>query len=175
MIHHFVADEYVKNVFQIDLIKLKKSGKRVILTDLDNTLVGAAVAKPTPEIIGFLNHAKDLGFEVIIVSNNNKERVSYFAKDLSIKAAHHKALKPLKLKLRKILKQYNRQEVVMIGDQLMTDVLVSKRLGLYTILVEPIHLDSDENSTKFNRRLERLVVKQLKKRQLPTPPYLDRD
>ncbi|MDO4924557.1 MAG: YqeG family HAD IIIA-type phosphatase [Turicibacter sp.] len=175
MIHHFVADEYVKNVFQIDLMKLKNSGKRVILTDLDNTLVGAAIAKPTPEIVDFLNNAKDLGFEVIIVSNNNKERVSYFAKDLSIKAAHHKALKPLKIKLRKILKQYNCNEVVMIGDQLMTDVLVAKRLGLYTILVEPIHLDSDENSTKFNRRLERFVVKQLKKRQLPTPPYLDRN
>ena len=173
LIHHFVADEYVKNVFQIDLEKLKTNGKRVILTDLDNTLVGAAVKAPTPEIIEFLNQAKDLGFEVIIVSNNNKERVSYFAKDLSIKAAHHKALKPLKLKLRKILKQYHRSEVIMIGDQLMTDVLVAKRLGLYTILVEPIHLHSDENSTKFNRRLERFVVKQLKKRQLPTPPYLD--
>lgn len=173
LIHHFVADEYVKNVFQIDLEKLKNEGKRVIFTDLDNTLVGATVKAPTPEIIEFLNQAKDLGFEVIIVSNNNKERVSYFAKDLSIKAAHHKALKPLKLKLRKILKQYNRSEVIMIGDQLMTDVLVAKRLGLYTILVEPIHLHSDENSTKFNRRLERFVVKQLKKRQLPTPPYLD--
>ncbi|MBQ1785692.1 MAG: YqeG family HAD IIIA-type phosphatase [Turicibacter sp.] len=173
MIRHFVADEYVKDVFQIDLVKLKNEGKRVIFTDLDNTLVGAAVKKPTPEIIEFLNQAKELGFEVIIVSNNNQERVSYFAKDLSIKAAHHKALKPLKLKLRRILKEYDRSQVIMIGDQLMTDVLVAKRLGLYTILVEPIHLHSDENSTKFNRRLERFVVKQLKKRHLPTPPYLD--
>ncbi len=173
LIHHFIADEYVKDVFQIDLMALKNNGKRVILTDLDNTLVGASVKKPTQEIIDFLTNAQSLGFEVIIVSNNKKERVLHFAEDLSIKAAHHKALKPLKLKLRKILKQYDRNQVVMIGDQLMTDVLVAKRLGLYTILVEPIHLDSDENSTKFNRRLERFVVKQLKKRQLPTPPYLD--
>ena len=173
LIHHFIADEYVKDVFQIDLMALKNNGKRVILTDLDNTLVGASVKKPTQEIIDFLTNAQSLGFEVIIVSNNKKERVLHFAEDLSIKAAHHKALKPLKLKLRKILKQYDRNQVVMIGDQLMTEVLVAKRLGLYTILVEPIHLDSDENSTKFNRRLERFVVKQLKKRQLPTPPYLD--
>lgn len=173
LIHHFIADEYVKDVFQIDLMALKNNGKRVILTDLDNTLVGASVKKPTQEIIDFLTNAQSLGFEVIIVSNNKKERVLHFAEDLTIKAAHHKALKPLKLKLRRILKQYDRNQVVMIGDQLMTDVLVAKRLGLYTILVEPIHLDSDENSTKFNRRLERFVVKQLKKRQLPTPPYLD--
>ena len=63
LIHHFVADEYVKNVFQIDLEKLKTNGKRVILTDLDNTLVGAAVKAPTPEVIEFLNRAKELGFE----------------------------------------------------------------------------------------------------------------
>lgn len=173
LIHHFIADEYVKDVFQINLMALKNNGKRVILTDLDNTLVGASVKKPTQEIIDFLTNAQSLGFEVIIVSNNKKERVLHFAEDLTIKAAHHKSLKPLKLKLRRILKQYDRNQVVMIGDQLMTDVLVAKRLGLYTILVEPIHLDSDENSTKFNRRLERFVVKQLKKRQLPTPPYLD--
>ena len=50
LIHHFVADEYVKNVFQIDLEKLKNEGKRVIFTDLDNTLVGAAVKAPTPDL-----------------------------------------------------------------------------------------------------------------------------
>ena len=169
----YVPDIYKKSIYTINYEKLKTRGIKCLLFDLDNTLVGAAVKKPTPEIIEFLNQAKELGFEVIIVSNNNQERVSYFAKDLSIKAAHHKALKPLKLKLRRILKEYDRSQVIMIGDQLMTDVLVAKRLGLYTILVEPIHLHSDENSTKFNRRLERFVVKQLKKRHLPTPPYLD--
>lgn len=173
LIRYFVADEYVKNIFQIDLMKLKEDGKRVILTDLDNTLVGATVKAPTPEILKFFDEAKHLGFEVIIVSNNNKDRVAYFAKDLKIKAAHHKALKPLKVKLSRILKQYDRSQVVMIGDQLMTDVLVAKRLGLYMILVEPVHLHSDESSTKLNRQLEKLVVKRLKKRQLPTPPYLD--
>ena len=93
LIHHFIADEYVKDVFQIDLMALKNNGKRVILTDLDNTLVGASVKKPTQEIIDFLTNAQSLGFEVIIVSNNKKERVLHFAEDLSIKAAHHKALK----------------------------------------------------------------------------------
>ena len=174
LIHYFVADEYVKDVFQIDLKKLKEAGKKVILTDLDNTLVGTAVKIPTPEIIAFLEDAKGLGFEIIIVSNNNRDRVSHFAKDLSLTAAHHKALKPLKLKMSRVLKKYDRSQVVMIGDQLMTDVLVAKRLGLYTILVEPIHLGSDETSTKINRRLEQVVIKKLRRRQLPIPPYLDK-
>ena len=174
MFKYFVADEYVKDVFQIDLKKLKEVGKKVILTDLDNTLVGAAVKTPTPEIIAFINDAKELGFEVIIVSNNNRDRVTQFVKDLPLTGAHHKALKPLKFKMGRVLKQYDRSQVVMIGDQLMTDVLVSKRLGLYTILVEPIQLGQDENSTKINRKLEKVVIKKLKKRQLPIPPYLDK-
>lgn len=173
MLQHFVADEYVGSVFDIDLQKLKSQGKKVILTDLDNTLVGTDVAVPTPEVLSFLEQAKTLGFEVIIVSNNNKERVSAFAKDLAI-VAHHKSLKPLTVKLRRVLKNHTRSEVVMMGDQLMTDVLVAKRLGLYTILVEPVVLSADESSTKFNRKLERFVVKQLKKRQLPIPSYLDK-
>lgn len=173
MLQHFVADEYVKSVFDIDLQKLKSLGKKVILTDLDNTLVGTDVTHPTSEVISFLNQAKALGFEVIIVSNNNKNRVSTFAKDLAI-IAHHKSLKPLTIKLRRVLKNHRRNEVVMMGDQLMTDVLVAKRLGLYTILVEPIILSADEGSTKFNRKLERFVVKQLKKRHLPIPSYLDK-
>lgn len=53
MLKHFVADEYVKSVFEVDLHKLKQQGKKVILTDLDNTLVGTNVALPTPEIITF--------------------------------------------------------------------------------------------------------------------------
>ena len=173
MLQHFVADEYVKSVFDIDLQKLKSQGKKVILTDLDNTLVGTDVAVPTPEVLSFLEQAKTLGFEVIIVSNNNKERVSAFAKDLEI-VAHHKSLKPLTIKLRRVLKHHTRSEVVMMGDQLMTDVLVAKRLGLYTILVEPVVLSADESSTKFNRKLERFVVNKLKKRQLPIPSYLDK-
>lgn len=173
MIRHFVADQYEKNVFEIDLKELKKSGKKVIFTDLDNTLVGSKVPHPTTEILAFLEEAKALGFEVLIMSNNNFERVALFSKDLGI-TAHHKALKPLKLKMARILKQYKRDEVVMIGDQLMTDVLVAKRLGLYTILVEPIELKQDERRTKINRTLEKFIARKLRKRNLPVPSHLSK-
>jgi len=172
LIRHFVADQYVKSVFEIDLEKLWESGKKVIFTDLDNTLVGSAVKHPTPEVIAFIKEAQDLGFEILIMSNNNHKRVSLFNKDLSV-IAHHKALKPFKVKMGKVLKHYNPAQVVMIGDQLMTDILVAKRLGLYAILVEPIELKQDERRTKINRRLEKIVVRSLKKRGLPVPAHLD--
>ena len=41
MIRHFVADEYVKDVFQIDLVKLKNEGKKVMLVAGDTFRAGA--------------------------------------------------------------------------------------------------------------------------------------
>ena len=173
MYKYFVADEYVKSIFDIDLASLKEKGKRVIFTDLDNTLVGPAVLKPSEEVKTFFNQARALGYEIHIVSNNNQERVVNFATDLC-ENAHHRAYKPFPVKMRRILKQYRKEDVMMIGDQLMTDVLCAKQLGLYTILVEPIHLATDESTTRFNRKIERHVVGQLKKRNLPIPLYLDK-
>ena len=60
---------------------------------------------------------------------------------------------------------------VKINDDNNTNAKNEILLKYLDSLLEQIFLD--ENSTKFNRRLERFVVKQLKKRQLPTPPYLD--
>ena len=173
MYRFFVADEYVTSIQEIDLVALKAKGKKIIFTDLDNTLVAPMIKKPNEEVKQFFERAYELGFTIHIVSNNNEVRVAEFAKDFC-DFAHHRSLKPLTLKLRRILKQYRKEDVLMIGDQLMTDVLCAKQLGLYTILVHPVHLETDESVTRVNRYLERHVVSQLKKRQLPIPSYLDK-
>jgi len=45
---------------------------------------------------------------------------------------------------------------VVIGDQLLTDILGGKLAGLYTILVEPLS-SREARRTKFNRLMERLL------------------
>ena len=172
MLKYFTYDEYAESVFKIDLEKLYRMGKRLILTDLDNTLVGSDVAVPTPEVLSWLAKAKDIGFEVKIASNNNDERVRIFAEKLDIEA-HGYVYKPLGYKVRRYMKGYEKNQVVFIGDQLLTDIAVSKRCGLYTILVRPVKLSADEDITKFNRKIERRIVKGLKKRGLPVPPYME--
>jgi len=168
MYKYFVANEYVKNVFEINLENLKSAGKKVILTDLDNTLVASNVAEPTEEILEFLSKAKKLGFKVYIVSNNNRARVEKFAKNLDIEA-YYNALKPLKFKSNKILQKHKRNEVIFIGDQMLTDILVANRLDVYSISVTPVNFTVDETATKINRRLEKLIIKGLKKRNFPVP------
>jgi len=50
-----------------------------------------------------------------------------------------------------------KDEIVVIGDQLLTDILGGNRIGFYTILVVPI-VQSDALITKFNRKTERFIL-----------------
>ena len=55
------------------------------------------------------------------------------------------------------------EEVVVIGDQLLTDVLGGNRVGLHTILVVPV-AQTDGLVTRFNRKIERRIMKNMKKK-----------
>jgi len=171
MLKYFTYDEYASSIFDIDLEKLYEMGKRLIITDLDNTLVRSDAPLPTPEVLDWLEVAKDIGFEVKIASNNSAERVRVFSEDLEIES-FGMAFKPLKYRIRRLMKGYKKDQVVFFGDQLLTDVAVSKRCGLYMILVRPVNLAADEDITKFNRKIERQIVKGLKKRGMPVPPHI---
>ena len=173
MLKFFMFDEYCVDVLGIDLKKLWDAGKRVILTDLDNTLVGSDVADPTDEARRFLAEAKEIGFKVYIVSNNHRIRVERFARDLDVDGAHYLACKPFRSKVRKVLSGYDVGECVFIGDQLMTDVFVAKRLDLHAILVKPVNFKGDGGFTKVNRWLERRVVRGLRRRGLPVPGHME--
>ena len=74
--------------------------------------------------------------------------------------------KPLKCGLRKALKYLdvkNKNEVISVGDQLMTDVLGSKRSNIDCILVKPLKKSNEKWYTKLNRKNEKHVLKRIKK------------
>src|SRR5690348_13411582 len=99
----------VNTIYDIALIELWDSGFRGIITDLDNTLVGAGEPMATPRLLIWLEQVKALGFQVVIVSNNDENRVSKFAAPLNLPfihrakkpttAAFHKALQLMKLSI----------------------------------------------------------------------------
>ncbi|GAA4858741.1 YqeG family HAD IIIA-type phosphatase [Paenibacillus vulneris] len=165
MLKKLVPRLQVNTIYDIDLQKLWNEGKRGIITDLDNTLVGAKAPLATPELIDWLKVVGQIGFQVVIVSNNNKLRVSKFAEPLSLpfiyrakkptRAAFHKAMHLMKL---------GPEETVVIGDQMMTDVLGGNRMGLYTILVLPIERRDEGLFTKVvNRSLEKAALTWMRK------------
>ncbi len=163
-----LPDAYVNSVHEITPERLHEQGIKGIITDLDNTLVEWDRADATEEIMTWLEQLKAAGIRVIIVSNNNEERVKHFATPLGIPYIH-RARKPLgsayyagllKLRLR-------RDEVAMVGDQLLTDIFGGKRQKLYTFLVRPV-AESDGVVTLFNRFIERRIFNDLKRRGITT-------
>src|SRR5690606_18905925 len=101
---------------------------------------------------------EDANIKVTIFSNNNKERVTVFAEPLGTSYIY-KAQKSLQraFKVAQNQMKINKDEIVVIGDQLLTDILGGNRAGFYTILVVPI-VQSDAPITKFNRNLERIIL-----------------
>ncbi len=167
MFERLLPNMRVGSVYEIDLEILAAQGIRGIITDLDNTLVGAKEPLATPELVLWLDKVRSAGFGVAIVSNNNETRVGNFAAPLEIPFVHA-ARKPTQGAFRKALAMLGLEakETVMIGDQMMTDVLGGNRMGLYTILVAPISPADEGVMTLFNRRLERIALARLRKRGL---------
>lgn len=164
MLKFFLPNEHVKSIFDISPDVLKEKGIKGIITDLDNTLVEWDRPNATPELKQWFQSMLNYNINVTIVSNNNRERVEAFASPVDIPFIFH-ARKPMGKAFNKALKSMGLKsdEVVVIGDQLLTDVLGGNRLGLHTILVVPV-TQSDGFFTKFNRRVERTILKKLKQK-----------
>ena len=142
------------NIYKIDLNFLKENNIKYILTDLDNTLAPYNVPLPDEQTIEFFKELKKEGFEVIIVSNNTGKRVTTYSNMLEINCVSG-AKKPFATTLRKYLlkNNINLDECVLVGDQMMTDILCAHRLKIKCVLTEPL---SKEESfvTFFNRKLD---------------------
>ncbi|MCU6709550.1 YqeG family HAD IIIA-type phosphatase [Paenibacillus sp. J5C_2022] len=167
MLEKLLPNMRVNSVYDIDLEELGARGVKGIITDLDNTLVGAKEPLATPELVKWLDKVKAAGFRVVILSNNNSLRVSSFAAPLQVPFLH-KARKPIAKSFRRALNMLGlkAEETVMIGDQMLTDVLGGNRMGLYTILVTPIAPLDEGFTTLINRRIERIALSRLRKRGL---------
>ncbi|MFB5662138.1 YqeG family HAD IIIA-type phosphatase [Alteribacillus sp. HJP-4] len=166
MLKQFIPNEYLPSVFELDIEKLHENNIKGIITDLDNTLVEWDRPEATPELLDWMHFVREQGFQVTIVSNNSKTRVRHFSEPTGIQFIHS-AKKPMGNAFRKACKKMNlkKNEVVVIGDQVLTDVFGGNRAGFYTVLVVPV-AQSDGVITKINRKVERRVLKRLKDRGL---------
>lgn len=166
MLKKFIPDQYVPSVYDIEINDLKKRGIKGIITDLDNTLVEWDRKDATEELLEWLQKLKDADFEVVIVSNNNEKRVHTFAAPHGLTFIHS-AKKPFSKAFKAACKlmDIKKSETVVIGDQLLTDILGGNRAGFHTILVVPV-ASTDGILTKFNRSIEQKVFEAMKRKGL---------
>lgn len=151
---------YTKSIYSVNYDKLYKQGKRVILFDLDNTLIAYYQNSTTKNLKKLIINIKKKGFDIYIFSNSIKEKkVKKIAKELDIKYNLF-SLKPLKYNFKKIIKKnnYKPEEIIIIGDQLFTDILGGNKISITTILVDP-QSKNEPFFTRFIRIVERYIKK----------------
>ncbi len=132
---------YVNTVYDINYNKLKEDSIKLICFDLDNTLDAPdKISNEKNEEINKLIEELKKDFDLLIVSNNTIEnRVSSFANlyDLEYIEAMRKPFKK-NYKNKKIM-SYKKEEVIFVGDKLVTDVIGANKLGYNSILVDPLY------------------------------------
>lgn len=168
MIKKLIPDYVYKTIYDMPLKELYDSGIRLILTDLDNTLISYAEKLPNEKLLKWKDEVINTGFEFILVSNSRKVRVDNFCKEFNIPYQKF-STKPLKRGIKRAIKKiakgdYKNDEVLLIGDQLMTDILGAKRCKIKAGLIFPVDKSTDVRSTRGNRRLERFFLKRIKKK-----------
>ena len=93
MFSKFKPTWMVDAIYQITPHQLKKQGIKAVLTDLDNTLIAWNDPDGSEELKNWLLEMKNAGIPVIVVSNNNSERVARAVAPFGLQYVH-RALKP---------------------------------------------------------------------------------
>lgn len=162
MIKILRPDKILEKYQDLDIDKLKAKGISYIFMDIDNTLAPYYESVADDNAIAFINKLTKANIGVYLVSNNHEDRVKTYADSLNL-PYHHFSLKPLPFTYLKLLKQLNlkKENVLCMGDQLMTDVIGARLAGLMVYYVKPL-VDKDSFSTKINRKIERVIMRNYK-------------
>ena len=158
----YIPDIYQRTITDIDYGRLKELGIKCLIFDLDNTIAlidENSISTSTKKLFEKLR--KD--FVITIVSNNFEKRISSICNPINTPYVSF-AMKPFGFGFKKIQRDFNlkKEEMCIIGDQLMTDILGGNRFGIYTVLVDPM-AQKDLKVTSINRRIEREKIKKLTK------------
>ena len=163
ILDYFTPDQYIRSYRSLNLDWLKSQGIQLLILDIDNTLAAHDELDAGEEARAFVQKVKASGLKTVVISNNNEERVSRFAKSLDV-PYYSFATKPLKRTYRRLLKDYQVRPsaCAVLGDQLLTDIFGGRRMKMKTILTTPL-VTRDITWTKFNRVLENQMYRLLEK------------
>lgn len=149
---------FIKTYQEITPAFLEKANIATIFADLDNTLVAWDEPTASQALKKWVAQLKKMNIQLILISNNQLQRIATVAEELQV-AYVYPGLKPLHKGFKMALQeaQCSKGQIVMVGDQVLTDILGASTFGVRTILVKPLKA-SDAFKTKINRFFEKGIL-----------------
>ena len=142
---------------------IDKENIKFIIFDMDNTLIDTN-KKYNKKLKDWIIGIKERGIRVYILSNSPFEKkVKKIASELGMEYKY-KASKPFLKGFKEVLKETteDKNSIMMIGDQIFTDIWGANRIGIKNILVKPIN-KKESFVSKIKRPLERMILKRYEK------------
>jgi HAD superfamily phosphatase (TIGR01668 family) len=155
LLRYLTPDAIVDRVEDISTEMLAGWGVRGVVLDLDNTIVPWNTSDVSPAVRDWVRRLAVARIGVCVLTNNYTRRASSVAELLGIPIIKA-AFKPSPVAFRSALRRMSidAEEGAVVGDQLYTDVLGGKLVGMRAVLVSPLST-REFFTTKFVRWLER--------------------
>lgn len=160
----FLADAVCDSIYDIQPSALAQAGIKLLLADLDNTLVPYGVPMPTDKVRAWNEELRAAGVTLFVLSNNrHADRPRVFCDALGAPFIGH-AGKPKTPSFFQAMERMGvtHAQTAIVGDQIFTDILGGSRAGVTTILVRPIRLAG--NPGRYLRYAAELPFRLLSKR-----------
>lgn len=157
LLKNFYPDVYLDSAYKVNYEGYYKKGYRGILMDIDNTLTEHG-KKADKQAIRLFYRLQGIGFQCVLLSNNDEERVKLFTKDFKVPYIH-KAGKPSPKSYLKAMEMMGTtaETTFFVGDQIFTDIYGANRAGIHSILVKPIS-PKEEFQIVLKRYPEKVVL-----------------
>lgn len=161
---NFFTPEYYFDTFDMASAEFLSSlGIKGVVLDVDNTLEPYENAHPGEHVIKWIDELRLNNISCAIVSNNDRERIELFNESLGL-PVFYKAGKPFAKNVIRAMEAMGttKENTILMGDQIFTDVWAAHNAGIPAILVPPIN-DKKDLLTRFKRFLEKPIISKLKK------------
>ena len=158
-----MPDKYLYRITDIDIQKdIIDKGFKFILLDVDNTILTRDQSVVPKDVKAWLDKALNVGLKFCLISNDWHSNVIDLSKEINLPIVV-KSLKPLPPAFFRAMKKIGakKQQTLMIGDQLMTDVFGAHTVGLKCYLVKPL-VEKDLIHTLILRKFENIILRNQK-------------
>ncbi|MCL2332202.1 MAG: YqeG family HAD IIIA-type phosphatase [Actinomycetia bacterium] len=154
-----IPNYYYRSVRQVTPAWLAERGLSAVIVDLDNTILPRYTDEIPADICAWAAALIEARVPVALLSNNHRKRVAAYAKRLGFTPLSG-AVKPLPFAYLRALRRLAtpRRKVVMIGDQLFTDICGAAFLGITNVMVLPLS-QRDLAHTLLLRKLEAVCMR----------------
>ena len=155
----FKPDIKLRGITDITVELLNKFNINALLLDIDNTMSTHHGDVLTDGLLEWIDKMQQNKIKLLVLSNSKIERVEPFSKRIGLPFISS-ACKPLPHGYLRGIKALNekRKNVAIVGDQMFTDILGGRLVGVKKILLTPIKPE-DGWTFRLRRNLEKKLYK----------------